>query len=259
MKKTALFTIFLLTINVLSAQNNRISWGIKLGGNIGAPIPFGNIPEGATGAPIVGLNLGSWISYHFSAKTSLKLEFNYSVKGASFKTPLDSQYYEDIVYLPKPGGGYEESVIETFFNGAAEGKFDNQYLEWPLYIQYKVGKKLFLTGGIYFAYMFSTATYANGEGTVGYSTTIVSRTIPFEEELNKLDYGLRLGVNYTNGAKFSFDADLSYGIPSIFTESYKTIDYPINNFYFQFGVSYNFGKELGFGKVKLTDALNIEN
>jgi len=106
---------------------------------------------------------------------------------------------------------------------------------------------VFLTaqkGGIYFAYMFATATYANGEGTVGYSPTTVSRSIPFNEELNKFDYGARLGAVYTNGGKFLFDANLSYGIPSIFKKSYETIDYSINNFYFQFSVMYNFSKGL---------------
>jgi hypothetical protein len=236
MKNIYSIILFLSLSNFIMAQNNNIGWGLKLGGNIGAPIPFGNIPEGATGAPIVGLNLGSWISYHFNPKMALKLEFNYSVKGASFKTPLVNQYYYDPEY-----------EVETIFNGTAEGKFDNQYLEWPLYMQYRLGKKLWLTGGFYVAYMFATATYADGEGYVGYlSSVIVTRTIPFEEELNKLDYGVRLGIAYTNGGKFIFDADLTYGIPSIFKKSYKTIDYSINNMYFQFGVMYNFGKELKF-------------
>lgn len=212
MKKLFSLFIFLLISYGIIAQTNRIAWGLKLGGNIGAPIPFGNIPEGATGAPIVGLNLGSWISYHFNPKMALKLEFNYSVKGASFKTPLVNQYYYDT-----------ENDFETIFNGTAEGKFDNQYLEWPLYIQYKLGKKLWITGGFYFAYMFATATYADGEGTVGYSPTVLTRTIPFEEELNNLDYGLRLGTAYTNGGKFIFDADLSYGIPSIFKKAIKQL------------------------------------
>lgn len=227
----------------VNAQTINFAWGLKLGGNIGAPVPFGNIPEGASGAPIVGLNLGTWLSYHFSSKMAVKLEFNYSVKGASFKTPLDSQYYEDVVYMPKPGGGEEETIIKTFFTGTAEGKFDNQYLEWPLYVQYKPGQKIALTLGCYFAYMFATATYANGEGTIGYSSTIVTRTIPFDKELKKFDYGPRLGMMYTNGGNFQFDVNMSYGIPSIFKNSYKTIDYSVNNFFFQFGVLYSFKRE----------------
>jgi hypothetical protein len=247
-KNLWIITFSLLFINFANAQNNRIAWGAKLGGNIGAPIPFGNIPEGATGAPIVGLNLGSWISYHFNPKLSIKLEFCYSVKGASFKTPLDSIYYEDI--SNRPGGGGIVDTFKTYFTGKAEGKFDNQYLEWPLYMQYRVSKRILLTGGVYFAYMFATATYADGEGTVGYSPTIVTRTIPFDKELNKFDFGIRFGAAYTNSGKFIIDANLSYGIPSIFKKSYKTIDYPINNIYFQFGVMYNFGKELIFDSPK---------
>ena len=148
MKKIFITILLFFAIVKISAQENKITWGIKLGGNIGAPIPFGHIPEGATGAPIVGLNLGTWMAYHINPKLLLKIEFNYSVKGASYKTPLDSQYYEDIVYLPLPGGGTEESIIKTFFTGTAEGQFDNQYLEWPIYLQYKVGKKLWVTGGV---------------------------------------------------------------------------------------------------------------
>ena len=245
--RLCLLILFLfLGIFKSNAQTNHLAWGLRLGGNIGAPIPFGNIPEGATGAPIVGLNLGSWISYHFNPKFSVKLEFNYSVKGASFKTPLDSQYYEDVVLMEKPDGSFEENIIKTFFTGTAEGKFDNQYLEWPVYIQYKIGKNLNLTAGAYFAFMFATATYASGEGTIGYSATVVTRTIPFEEELNKFDFGPRVGLMYSNGGKFMFDTNLSYGIPSIFKKSYKTIEYPINNFYFQFGIMYNFKRELKF-------------
>jgi hypothetical protein len=244
MKNTFQIVLFLILSTHIYSQNNKLTWGVKLGGNIGAPIPFGNIPDGATGAPIVGIKLGSWLSYSINQKLALNVEFNYSVKGASFKTPLDSQYYEDIVHLPLPGGGYEESVIKTFFTGTAEGKFDNQYLEWPIYLEYKVGKKVWATGGVYFAYMFATATYANGEGTVGYSPTIVTRSIPFDKELKKFDFGLSLGAAYKNGGRFSFDANMTYGITSIFKKSYKTIQYPINNFYFQFGVMYNFTKSV---------------
>jgi hypothetical protein len=254
MRKFYIIVLLLFISNFVSAQNNHIAWGLKLGGNIGAPIPFGNVPEGATGAPIVGLNLGSWISYYFNQKISLKLEFNYSIKGASFKTPLEKQYYEDEVYVPLPNGDSLINYVKTTFTGTAEGKFDNHYLEWPIYIQYKIGNKILITGGGYFAYMFATATYANGEGYIGsLSGVIVTRTIPFEKELSKFDYGARLGVAYTNGGKFSFDGNLAFGISSIFKKSYKTIDYPINNFYFQFGVMYNLGKELKFDSPKKSE------
>ena len=242
--KRILVSISILCIySTIDAQKNAFNLGIKVGGNIGAPIPFGNIPEGATGAPVVGLNLGSWASYSINQKLSLYIEFNYSVKGASFKTPLVNQYYEDIQYLPKPDGTYESVTIKTFFNGKAEGKFDNQYLEWPILLSYKPGNKVCVIAGLYFAYMFSTSTYATGEGTVGYSPTVVTRSLPFDEELNKFDFGPLLGAKYENGGHFSFDARMIYGIPSIFKESYKTIDYSINNFYFQFAVNYRFGKE----------------
>lgn len=232
---------FFLNIN---AQKNPFTYGVKLGGNIGAPLPFGNIPEGASGAPVVGLILGTWTSYNFTDKLSLNLEFNYSVKGASFTTPLVNQYYEDIQYLPKPDGSYEEVSIVTFFNGTAEGKFDNQYLEWPVFMSFRTFKKVRLLGGVYFAYMFSTSTYATGQGTVGYSTTVVTRSLPFDDELAKFDYGPMLGAKYQNGERFSFDARMAFGIPSIFKESYKTINYSINNLYFQFAAYYRLGKDI---------------
>ncbi len=243
--RTLLFICIFCSYASIFAQNNVFTFGVKLGGNIGAPVPFGNIPKGATGAPLVGLNLGSWVRYYLNTKLSLNLEFSYSIKGASFKTPLVNQYYEDVQYLPKADGTFEKVTVVTTFNGKAEGKFDNNYLEWPILLSYKPGKKVCLIGGLYFAYMFSTATYATGEGTVGYSPTIVTRTIPFEEELNKFDFGPLLGAKYENGGHFSFDGRMAYGIPSIFKESYKTINYSINNFYFQFAVYYRFGKEIG--------------
>ncbi len=236
--------IFALSIfSQINAQKDAFTYGVKLGGNIGAPLPFGNIPEGATGAPVVGLILGTWTTYNFTDKLSLSLEFNYSVKGASFTTPLVDQYYEDIQYLPKPDGTYEEVTIVTFFNGTAKGKFDNQYLEWPVFIGLKTFKKVRLLGGLYFAYMFSTSTYATGQGTVGYSTTVVTRSLPFDDELAKFDFGPMLGAKYQNGDRFSFDGRMTFGIPSIFKDSYKTIDYSINNFYFQFAAYYRLGKE----------------
>jgi len=243
-KRIILFISVLFAYTSINAQKNAFTFGVKLGGNIGAPIPFGNVPEDATGAPLVGLNLGSYASYYFTPKLSLNLEFTYSVKGASFKTPLVNQYYEDVQYLPKADGGFEEVTIVTVFNGEAEGKFDNQYLEWPILLSYKPGKKVCLIGGFYFAYMFSTATYATGQGTVGYSPTVITRSLPFDEELNKFDFGPLLGAKYENGGRFSFDGRMTIGIPSIFKESYKTIDYSINNFYFQFAVYYRFGKEI---------------
>jgi hypothetical protein len=243
-----LFICIIYASKPINAQKNAFTFGVKLGGNIGAPIPFGHIPNGATGAPVVGLNLGSWAAYYFSPKLSLNLEFNYSVKGASFKTPLVNQYYEDVQHLPKPDGTFEDVTIITFFNGKAEGKFDNQYLEWPIILSYKPFKKVCLIGGIYFAYMFSSSTYATGEGTVGYSPTVVTRSLPFDEELTKFDYGPILGAKYENGGRFSFDGRMAYGVPSVFKKSYKTINYSINNSYFQFTVYYRLGRDIGFEK-----------
>ncbi|MFN8254866.1 MAG: porin family protein [Bacteroidales bacterium] len=232
--KVLTFCLVLFVTIKISGQTNHFNWGIKIGGNIGAPMPFGHIPEGAKGAPVVGLNLGSWVAWYFNPKLSMNLEFNYSVKGASFTTPLVNQYYEDPQYGP------------TYFNGTAEGKFDNQYLEWPVVLAYKVSKKVWIIGGVYFAYMFSTSTYATGEGTVGVSPTIITRSLPFDDELNKFDCGPELGARYENGGRFMFDARLAYGLTSVFKKSYKTIDYSINNFYFQFAAHYRFGKDIVF-------------
>ena len=93
-------TIFFVSLlsGFLLAQNLTI--GPKLGFNVGAPLPIGNIPKGAKGTPLACHNLGIFVNYKVSEKFNIQAEILYNRKGAQFTTPLDSMPYTDHMQHP---------------------------------------------------------------------------------------------------------------------------------------------------------------
>ena len=150
--------------------SQKLFVGPKLGFNIGAPLPIGNIPKGAKGTPLACHNLGIFCKYKFSDKFSLQGELLYNRKGAQFVTPLDSMPFTDHIQHPILPDIWLN--VETFFNGTAEGAFDNYYLEVPLLLSYKIGNsKWSINTGGYYGWLAQTETHAIAKGYAGYDPT----------------------------------------------------------------------------------------
>lgn len=226
-----------LIVNCSPAQ--KLTVGPKLGFNIGAPLPLGNIPDGAKGTPLACHNLGVFASYEISDKFSIQAELLYNRKGAQFTTPLDSMPYTDHLQHPLyPEIWYD---IETFFNGTADGAFDNYYLELPLILSYKIGKSRWsvMTGG-YYGWLKQTETHATATGYVGYDPALREEVLDFAENTRSYDYGALIGSTWKASDRININVRISFGFKSVFVDDYSKIDYSLNNMFAQFTASYSF-------------------
>lgn len=242
----ACINIFFL-LNYSSAQNLTI--GPKLGFNIGAPLPLGNIPEGAKGTPLACHNLGVFVNYKISDKISFQTELLYNRKGAQFTTPLDSMPYTDRMQHPLNPDIWLD--IETFFNGTAEGAFDNYHIEIPLLISYKIGQsKWAIMAGGYYSWLAQTETHATATGYAGYDPALREEVLDFAENTRGYDYGVIIGTTYNASDRININVRISFGMESVFVDDYEKITYSLNNMFAQFTASYSFIPANWFAKNK---------
>jgi len=240
----SIFSFFML-VNFSFAQNLTV--GPKLGFNVGAPLPLGNIPEGAKGTPLACHNLGVFVNYKISEKFSIQAELLYNRKGAQFTTPLDSMPYTDHMQHPLYPDVWLD--VETFFNGTAEGAFDNYYLEFPLLLSYKIGQsKWSLSAGGYYGWLAQTETHATATGYAGYDPALREEVLDFAENTREYDYGALIGTTYKASDRIDINVRISFGMESVFVDDYEKIDYSLNNMFAQFTASYSFIPANWFGK-----------
>ena len=110
MKKYFFYILILSVANISLAQS--FSVGTRVGVNIGSPVPFGNIPNGAGGNPIIGRNIGIVVEAELNEFYSIQFEVSMMRKACKFFTPLDSVEYIDRMQHPAfPDIVFE---IETF-------------------------------------------------------------------------------------------------------------------------------------------------
>lgn len=240
--------LVLFTINQIKAQE-RFSFGPKLGFNVGAPIPIGNIPKGAKGTPIAGNNLGFFGNYSINKHFSVQMEVLYTRKGAKFTSPIDSMPYNDKKELMLPDGTIIVFNIETFFNGKFKGVFDNHYFEIPLLLNYHFKNlKWSVCIGGYYAWLTENHTNARAIGTAGYDPTIHDEYVDFAENTRKYDLGFMAGGQYTFNNKISINLRVSYGMKSILNDNYTIVNYSLNNCFAQLAASYSFFPKKWFCK-----------
>jgi hypothetical protein len=131
--KKLLFLTFLLIIIAFEgvySQNRLNNFGITLnaGTTIGSPIIIKNIPEGATGQPGVGLNIGMEFSYLLHPKFSVSIGGAYAQKGSSFATPIEGKY--DVARgvfgqrFPFP--------VKVNYTGNVRANFKMTFVDFPL-------------------------------------------------------------------------------------------------------------------------------
>ncbi len=246
-KKFLYFVLFILfPFLSVQAQENGISFGPKIGINLGAPLPKGEMSEDAEGSPIIGHNLGIFLNIPIYKTLSFQIEGSFNRKGAKFKTPVDSIAFTEQMQHPV----YPDVVfhVESFFSGEVEGAFDNFYLEVPVLLQYRfsASSKWKIEAGSYYAWLNKSNTHAKGTGTVGYDPTIREEEIDFKSDLRHYDWGMLGGFSYSIGESFLVNIRFSYGMVSIFKDNVDQID--TRNLFSQFSLQYhlfprNFFKE----------------
>lgn len=242
-------TSFFLGFNGFS--QSQFTFGPKLGFNVGAPLPIGNVPKGAKGTPIAGHNLGLFCNYSINKHWSITMETVYSRKGAEFISPIDSMPYNDKQEFVLPNDSVIVFNVETFFNGEFKGVFDNYYLEIPILLNYHFKNiKWSVCLGLYYAWLTENHTNARAIGTAGYDPRIHDEYVDFAENTRKYDWGFMAGGQYTFNNKISINLRLSYGMKSVLLDSYDKVTYSLNNSFAQLAATYSFSSNIWKKKSK---------
>jgi hypothetical protein len=222
----------LLCISMVKAQ--EMDFGLKGGLNIGTPI--GAAEKGASGSLGVGPMIGMYFAYDLGSKWALHGEFLYSYKGAKFNTPVSGDTIYQY-YAITPAGDSISAEANTIYRGTVDGKFDNRYIDIPLYASYALSKRFRLTFGGYVSYLIKGTNTGSADVEVGdpnYPFTTVNDE-PFDQssELSKVDYGLLLGTTYMTKHRLNFGVSVTTGLKSIYKKNYKYIDGVVRNVYLQ--------------------------
>ncbi len=238
--KPILFIAILVWLCVGSIQAQIMEFGLKGGLNIGTPV--GVAEKGATGSLGIGPLIGMTFAYDLGTRWSIHGEFLYSMKGAKFHTPVSG----DTIYRYTINDTIP-SEVHTIYNGFVDGKFDNKYIDVPLYASYAVSRKIRLMFGGYFSYLLDGINTGSADIEVGDPahpfTTVTDEPFDQSSELNLWDYGALLGATYITDRRISFGMSLTTGLRSIYNNNYKYIDGVVRNVYLQTFVQFSLSKD----------------
>jgi hypothetical protein len=208
---------------------------LRMGASVGSPVPFGNIPDGASGSPVIGLIAGGGLRLPIDGPWSVFAEVQLARYGSRFTTPLDQQPFMDKVEVRGVDGNVVVYDVETTFTGTATGRFDNQYLQVPVLIGLAVSDRWDALFGPYVAWLVSTGTTARGVGRVGIRPEVVEKDMTFGDRMSKYDAGLQAGAQWAMMDDLVVDARLTLGLRSVFDPSFRTVQYPVQNLFLHLG------------------------
>lgn len=208
---------------------------LRMGAAIGSPVPFGNIPEGASGEPVIGLIVAGGLRLPIDDAWSIFTEVQFAHYGARFTTPLTNQPFVDRIEVRGVDGNVVMYDVETTFTGTATGRFDNDYVQLPVLAGYAAGAQWDLLFGPYVAWLVQTGTMARGVGQVGIRPEVVEKDMTFGERMSSYDVGLQGGAQWAPWPDVVVDARISLGLRSVFDPSFRTVQYPVQNLFLHLG------------------------
>ena len=224
MKKLYCKVIFtLLVFFFFQNCHAQIGWQINTGAIVGSPI-MSPIPEGATGSPGWGINLGTEIRLPILEKLTLHGGIAYAIKGSEYTSPIEGKYdvAEGVlgIELPFP--------LDVNYTGQVDGKFKNTYLDFPVYINYRILKRMSLSAG----FQYSKLLTGSMKGTVDVNTLLFlnfnDQVFDQSELIKKNDKALLGEINFHVLPYLELKLRGSYGIDQILTEDPSGLGNPRN-------------------------------
>lgn len=210
--------------------------GVKIGVNGGAPV--GPVPEGATGKPGIGPTAAVFARIFLKDRLYLQPELEYSLKSATFHTPIsgDTSTLREI-----PTGSGNFYPFPTYYNGAVDGKFANHYFVLPVMLNYRFSKRWYAQGGPWVGYLVHGDNSGLADIVIGNNyTTVTDEPFDQTEYLSDLDYGVALGTYYELESRFFASLRISYGLRSVYQNDYSQVDGTFRNIYAQLALGHRF-------------------
>ena len=218
------FLFLLVSIAQITAQS-PFHFDITAGVITGAPLTkFSDNPDGATGSPGIMATGGFTVAYDIHDQLSANFGIQYAHKGAKFTSPTDGKYDIGRAIL----GENFPIPINMDYEGVVTGKFANEYLDFPLYLNYEHRHWHFL-----FGYQYSRLLNATFEGEADLTAIfelikIRDQTWDESARISKNDHAVIIGTEYEFGDILSLGAQFNYGLKKIYTEETEDFTSPRN-------------------------------
>lgn len=233
------FTLILISVVIASVsqtEGQNRSWGIKGGVNLGTP--YMKPEEGSSGSLGIGPRVGAFMRLKFKENLYFQVEALYSVKGGNYKTPVSGDtIYEQIILG-------DTFYIPTWYTGWVEGEFGNIYIDFPLQARYQFSDRFGMLFGPQVSYLIRGKNKGTADIQIGENySTVYDEPFDISDKINKWDYSVVLAASYESYSRLNFDIGLSFGLRSIFEESYSEIDGIVRNIYLSGTIGYRFCKQ----------------
>jgi|GEM_PF-1079424 len=248
------YILLLISLNISLSYAQKFKFGPELGGNL-IKVETQEIGDNYQ----VGWHTGVFSEYEFKKWLGVSVGLYYTQKKHSFK---ESEVISSSLSFLLAQQNIEGVDLNTY--SETKGRVTLNYLQLPLLAVFK-HKNFKLKLGGYFGYMFNTKTNRKEVKNTPFAsvidlttltaidptlTELIGSFIPpanetnFSESTSKsglstFDYGLKTGITYHVNS-IGFNVNYIYGLTDY--RSSSSINSFENNCYYQFSLSYYFGK-----------------
>jgi len=237
--KSILSLLFFIVLITTISQAQKISIQIQGGTYIGSPYTFDGVPEGSTGKPLIGPFAGIAFAYHLSDRFSVRVGANYAKKGSEYLVPISGKSRVERSIF----GLSFEIPFNLAYEGLADGKYNNEYIDIPLSFVYKTrrGRLAFLAGP-YASYLLTG--FHKGTVDVRVAGLFNVKDEPFDQSelMRSWDYGAHAGIEVRVYKRFYVMADAMLGLVSAFSENPEGLEERYRNIFMRTGLAYRIGK-----------------
>ncbi|MEM6318368.1 MAG: outer membrane beta-barrel protein [Bacteroidota bacterium] len=219
-----LFSFFLLTDIFSQLDQRRLQFNLRAGLTTGSPIITKNIPEGATGRPGIGPNLGLELTYRFLPKFSITAGAAYAQKSSQFTSPVSGKYDAARGIF----GQRFPFPIRVKYTGNVEAGFNMTYLDIPVSINFHTKKWRFGLG-----YQYARLLDGTLDGSVDVKALLMKfNDQEFDQSYNIKDYdhaGL-LKISHRLTKRISLMTEISVSLQRLMIEAEEGFSNPRNVF-----------------------------
>lgn len=217
-----IFSLVLLLFTLPCFAQLPVGLHLVGGTALGAPYASSDT-EGGTGQLVPGAHIGAEIRIPIFKKITLRTGVNYAAKGVRFQSPVAGKY--DVsdgilgIKLPFP--------LNVKYIGDIDGSFANEYIDFPIYLQYRPLKWLSVGAG----YQFSKLIKGDMSGTVDVKAlylTFNDQEFDESELIEKYDQAFLAEIGFHFLKRFELKLRGNIGRTPILTEAPEGMNNPKN-------------------------------
>ncbi|PSJ77015.1 hypothetical protein C7N43_10795 [Sphingobacteriales bacterium UPWRP_1] len=236
------FVVAVVALNTKHAAvfAQSVEYGVRAGANVGSVI--GPVEKNASGKLVIGPNLGMYAVFPVKNKWAVAAELNYSRKGADFwQEQKTGQSHFDI-----PEMGWKDFPAPyTSFN--LKGFMHLNYLEIPVMVQYRAGRKVAFGLGPQIAWLIKGKSEITQDIYVGVNsqyplTVFEDTTVQLHNHLRRWDVGATAGIQFQNNKRINGSVRLSSSILSVYHKSINELKANFLNIFIAAGIGCRIGK-----------------